>query len=128
MPSSRSSGWRATPRFESLSTKSPTRMMPSSIGSRPAILFNVVVLPHPDGPRSVVSVPLLTVNETLSTARTLPKFLTNPSMMRSLIEFYSQESSAHENDDERNRGLNRREGCHGTGIAVASERNQRRAD
>ena len=47
-----------------------------------AIMFRVVVLPHPLGPSSVTTSPLFMVSETSSTAVTSPKYFTKP------FEFY----------------------------------------
>ena len=51
----------------------PIRMSPSSTASKPPIARRVVVLPHPDGPRSEKNSPARTVNDTASTATTAPK-------------------------------------------------------
>src|SRR5262245_38517320 len=51
----------------------PIRMSPSSTVSKPPIARRVVVLPHPDGPRSEKNSPARTVNDTASTATTAPK-------------------------------------------------------
>jgi len=48
----------------------PIKTRPSVATSRPAIRRSVVVLPQPDGPSSVTSVPGAIVNETSSTAVT----------------------------------------------------------
>src|SRR5437763_3487593 len=53
----------------------PMRMRPLVTDSRPATMRSVVVLPHPDGPSSVHSVPGSTLNEMSSTAVTSPYFL-----------------------------------------------------
>ena len=51
---------------------SPIRMRPLVAISSPAIIRSMVVLPQPDGPKSVTSVPGSTFSEMSSTARTLP--------------------------------------------------------
>ena len=50
----------------------PIRMSPASTVSKPPIARRVVVLPHPDGPRSEKNSPARTVNDTASTATTAP--------------------------------------------------------
>src|SRR3954453_4719208 len=55
------------------STRPPREMVPSSGISRPAIERRVVVLPQPEGPRSVNSSPSCTSSETWSTAKTRPR-------------------------------------------------------
>src|SRR6266566_151328 len=55
---------------------------PASGRTKPAMLRMIVVLPQPDGPRSVSSRPGGTVSVTSSTARTLPYCLTKPSRSR----------------------------------------------
>ena len=50
----------------------PMRIGPSLAISSPAIRRNVVVLPQPDGPSSVTSVPGSMVKDTSSTAVTAP--------------------------------------------------------
>ena len=49
------------------------RMRPASGRSKPAIMRRLVVLPHPDGPRSEKNSPLRTSSETSSTAATSSK-------------------------------------------------------
>jgi hypothetical protein len=46
------------------------RIVPDDGSSRPASIRRIVVLPQPDGPSSVTSVPAPMSNETLSTATT----------------------------------------------------------
>jgi len=54
-------------------TSSPLiRIVPDDGSSRPASMRRIVVLPQPDGPSSVTSVPAPMSNETLSTAVTWP--------------------------------------------------------
>src|SRR5262245_29994328 len=53
----------------------PIRMSPSSTGSKPPIARRVVVLPHPEGPRSEKNSPARTPNDTAATATTGPKRL-----------------------------------------------------
>ena len=53
-------------------SRPPIRMRPLLTCSSPAISRNVVVLPQPDGPKRVASVPASTVNETLLTAVVAP--------------------------------------------------------
>ena len=53
--------------------RSSNHMLPASTSANPAISRSSVVLPHPDGPRRVNSLPSSIVAETLSTARTAPK-------------------------------------------------------
>ena len=48
------------------------RMRPSLGSSRPAIMRKVVVLPQPEGPSSVTSVPVSTVKLTPATAVAWP--------------------------------------------------------
>ena len=55
-----------------VTSRPPIRIWPSLAISRPAIMRRVVVLPQPEGPSSVTSVPGSMVNETSSTAVTLP--------------------------------------------------------
>src|SRR5580704_11223537 len=53
---------------------------PASGRTKPAMLRMIVVLPQPDGPRSVSNWPGGTVSVTSSTAGTLPYRLTRPSI------------------------------------------------
>ncbi len=55
-----------------VTSRPPMRIWPSLAISRPAIMRSVVVLPQPDGPRSVTSRPGSIVNDTSSTAVTVP--------------------------------------------------------
>ena len=55
-----------------VTSSSPIRMRPWLAISSPAMRRSVVVLPQPDGPSSVTSVPGAIVNETSSTAVTAP--------------------------------------------------------
>src|SRR6476469_624110 len=57
----------------------PSMMRPVSGCSKPAIIRSVVVLPGPDGPRSVKNSPAPTVRSTLSTATTSPYVFLHPS-------------------------------------------------
>ena len=50
----------------------PIRIWPSLAISSPAIMRSVVVLPQPDGPSSVTSLPASMLKLTLSTAVTAP--------------------------------------------------------
>src|SRR5262245_34371828 len=52
--------------------------------SRPATIRRVVVLPHPEGPRSAKNSPCGTVRSRLSTAVNVAKLLVTPSRRRSL--------------------------------------------
>lgn len=55
-----------------LETSSPSmKIAPSLWPSNPAIILNVVVLPHPLGPKIVKNSPLFISRETLSTAKEL---------------------------------------------------------
>src|SRR5206468_2674478 len=57
-------------------TTSPRMTTCPALGSsRPAMIFNTVVLPHPLGPSKVRNSPLLTRRENASTASTLPNDL-----------------------------------------------------
>ncbi len=56
----------------SVTSSPPIRIRPSLGSSSPAIIRRIVVLPQPDGPSSVTSVPGATVNETSLTAVTSP--------------------------------------------------------
>ena len=50
----------------------PIKIVPSVGSSRPAIMRSVVVLPQPEGPSSVTSVPAAIENEISLTAATSP--------------------------------------------------------
>src|SRR5437762_8397919 len=56
----------------SVTSTPPIRICPRVAISSPAISRSVVVLPHPDGPSSVTSVPGSIVKEMSLTARTAP--------------------------------------------------------
>src|SRR5712691_6946050 len=56
----------------------PSRIVPASGRSKPAIIRSVVVLPDPDGPSSVKNSPSATRRSTSSTATTLPYVLRPP--------------------------------------------------
>ena len=56
----------------SVTSLPPIKMLPSVAISRPAISRSVVVLPHPEGPKSVTSLPGSMVKFRSMTARTLP--------------------------------------------------------
>ena len=66
MLTSRSAGERA------VTSAPPIRMRPAFACSSPAISRKVVVLPQPDGPSSVTSVPAAISKLTSSTAVTAP--------------------------------------------------------
>jgi hypothetical protein len=55
-----------------VTSRPPMKMVPALTISRPAMRRSVVVLPQPDGPSSVQSVPASIVKETWSTAVTFP--------------------------------------------------------
>ena len=55
-----------------VTSRPPMRICPLLAISSPAIMRNVVVLPQPDGPSRVTSLPGSMVNDTLSTAVTSP--------------------------------------------------------
>jgi hypothetical protein len=55
-----------------VTSRPPIRMRPSLAISSPAMRRSVVVLPQPEGPSRVTSVPVSIVNETASTAVTVP--------------------------------------------------------
>jgi hypothetical protein len=55
-----------------VTSRPPIRMRPAVATSSPAISRNVVVLPQPEGPRSVASVPVSTANEMPLTAVVAP--------------------------------------------------------
>ena len=57
MPMPRRSGGTATPAAASLSARPASSIRPALGISSPAIMRSVVVLPHPDGPSSVISSP-----------------------------------------------------------------------
>ena len=68
MPMPRRSGGTATPAAVSLSAR-PARSMRPALGiSSPAIMRSVVVLPHPDGPSSVINSPFSISRSRLRTA------------------------------------------------------------
>src|ERR1700746_1330326 len=54
-------------------------MSPASGARKPATRLNNVVLPHPDGPSSVISSPRCTCSETSCSATTSPTRLVMPS-------------------------------------------------
>src|SRR5215212_10850628 len=70
IPSPRSLAGTRVPRSDEKSTRSATEISPRSGISSPATKRSVVVLPHPDGPRSVNSSPSLTSKVRSSTACT----------------------------------------------------------
>src|SRR6059036_3982971 len=53
-------------------------MSPASGSSKPAMARRVVVLPHPEGPRSAINSPSWTSRWRSSTATTLPKRFVKP--------------------------------------------------
>ena len=55
-----------------VTSRPPIRIWPSLAISRPAIMRRVVVLPQPEGPSRVTSLPGSMVKDTSSTAVTLP--------------------------------------------------------
>jgi hypothetical protein len=55
-----------------VTSRPPIRIWPSLAISSPAMRRNVVVLPQPEGPSRVTSLPGSIVNETVSTAVTVP--------------------------------------------------------
>src|SRR4029079_4863924 len=57
----------------------PSVIRPESGCSKPAIILSVVVLPEPEGPRSVKNSPAATVRSTVSTATTSPYVFLHPS-------------------------------------------------
>src|SRR3990170_6390427 len=63
--------------------RSPKRISPASGTSKPPIIRNVVVFPHPEGPRRVMSSPSWISRLSWRTAATLPNRLTRP---RSVID------------------------------------------
>src|SRR2546428_13237473 len=65
------------------STASSRRIVPASGRSSPATQRSVVVLPHPEGPRSVKKRPSSTVKDTSSTARTPPRSVVK--VLRSIV-------------------------------------------
>src|SRR3954447_4673131 len=74
IPSPRSLAGTRVPRSDEKSTRSATEISPRSGISSPATQRSVVVLPHPDGPRSVNSSPSSTSKLRSSTACTRPCF------------------------------------------------------
>src|SRR2546422_4919912 len=70
MPKPRRLGATKTPFVEEYTTRSATLISPARGRSRPAIERRVVVLPQPDGPSSVNSLPSGTSNETSCAALT----------------------------------------------------------
>ena len=56
----------------SVMSRPPTRSVPSSTSSSPAIMRSVVDLPQPDGPSSEKKLPAGTVNEMSRTATLSP--------------------------------------------------------
>src|SRR6476469_4316762 len=82
----------------SVTSSPPIRICPEVAISNPAIRRRVVVLPQPDGPNSVTSVPGSIVNDTLSTARTMPYcFATERNWTEAEAEFIVLPSSLHRN-------------------------------
>ena len=72
--------WNTMLTSRSLAARSVTSLPPISTrplvtASSPATMRSVVVLPQPEGPSSVTSSPCATLNETSSTAVTLPYLL-----------------------------------------------------
>jgi hypothetical protein len=57
--------WKTTPRSGPgpLTTRSSTRIRPAVGARKPAIVFSIVVLPHPEGPTTETKSPASTVSE-----------------------------------------------------------------
>src|SRR5919112_2176801 len=64
-------------------SSSPSSTFPAVGVSRPATMRNVVVLPHPDGPRRAKKEPAGMVSVRSSTATALPNDLRSPTSRRS---------------------------------------------
>ena len=62
-------------------------MLPLSMGSKPAITLNKVVLPDPEAPRSVQNSPSLTYREILFSAMTLSNFFSTFLITNELLIF-----------------------------------------
>src|SRR6266516_770891 len=58
----------------SLTTRSPTLIVPEVMSSSPAIIRSAVDLPHPDGPTNTTKYPSGTSSASESTARGLPPY------------------------------------------------------
>ena len=76
--------WKTMPMFRRftgtrVTSCPPISMRPASGITSPAIALSVVVLPQPDGPRSVTNCPAAISSVTSSTARWAPNALTTPS-------------------------------------------------
>src|SRR5438094_836300 len=84
MPMLRLCGATKTPRSASTIGLPEKMIRPASGRSRPAIIRKLVVLPHPEGPRSVKTCPRCTSSAMLSTARSVPKSLLTPSNRRTV--------------------------------------------
>ncbi|MNL72464.1 hypothetical protein D3C87_1977790 [compost metagenome] len=65
---------------------SSSQMPPPVAGRSPAMMFSVVDLPQPDGPRSAMNSPLPIVSETSFSALWLPKSRLRRSSLSSLKE------------------------------------------
>src|SRR5215204_1850321 len=66
-------------------SSSPMKIRPAVGSSRPAAIRKLVVLPHPEGPRSAKNEPWGTIRWRLSTATKSPNFLVIPSNLRSPV-------------------------------------------
>src|SRR6476659_8351237 len=90
----------------------PSVMRPASGCSKPAIIRKVVVLPDPEGSRSVKNSPAPTVRSTVSTATTSPYVFLHPSTATSaatdealqdvepLVQFLVADRERHEDADD----------------------------
>src|SRR5438309_2020637 len=92
-------------------------MLPASDVMNPAIMFSVVVLPQPLGPRSVTNSPCATRRLIASTAVAAPKRLVSPASCKAgsamtgfLIQEVADPHIAAERGDQRQRDQHRHDG------------------
>src|ERR1700722_134740 len=70
----------------SLATSRPSkRIEPPSASSKPAMIFRVVVLPHPDGPSKDRNSPWPALSDRSSTALTAPYILVSDEILTSVM-------------------------------------------